>query len=299
MASGKKPKATAPVKTMQPHPDLEKFIGNVQGRWAEWAMQLKTDGVRCLFDPSYGEFYSRAETLYPNFDKYYHESMQLATWLMAKTGQTVHLDGEMAGHNFTRIMNVLFKKDDNIDLTGIEYHVFDFTVEGYTFMERDALLKEAFANLDLKLLKPVMTQEMPEFKTFEEAEAFIRELEAQGEEGCVFKRKDSLYLRGSKKITEWVKGVLDETIDLIVLGLKEGTGKLTGCVGKFVCPLPEEFSDYAVDVAPGRATHDELRLWWDERDEFLGTMIEVFYKAPTKNNKNLRHPRFVRVREDK
>ena len=294
----KKPTATAPLKTMQPHPDLERFIKAVQGRWAEWTMQLKKDGVRCLFDPQHREFYSRANTLYPNFAKYEVESLMLAEWLSSELDQEVHLDGEMAGGTFTKIMNVLFKKDDNIDLTGIRYYVFDFTAEGYYFADRDVILKEAFAELDLKYLKPVETKDMPEFKSFEEVEKFIRELEVQGEEGCVFKRDHSLYLHGSKKITEWVKGVLDESIDLPVVDVLEGAGKLAGCVGKFVCPLPDEFGDEFVHVAPGRATHAELKLWWENPEERPG-LIEVFYKQATKNNMNLRHPRFVRVREDK
>lgn len=290
--------ATSPKKTMQPHPDLEKFIKNVQGRWAEWVYQIKHDGVRCLYDPIHSEFYSRAAKVYPNFGLFKRECDILAEWLSYRVGYTVHLDGEMAGPNFTRIMNVLFKKDDNINLTGILYHVFDFTAVDMTFTERDELLTQAFTDLEFELLRPVFTFPMKEFTDFDQIERFIRDLEAMGLEGCVFKRKDSLYLHGSKKITEWVKGVLDETIDLPVVDVIEGEGKLKGCVGKFVCPLPDEFGDEFVKVAPGRATHAELKLWWENPEE-RPSMIEVFYKQATKDNANLRHPRFVRVREDK
>lgn len=289
----KQPLATSPVRTMQPHPDLEKFFSKYKTRFNEFIYQIKYDGVRCLFDAENLEFYSRAHKLYPNFGKFVDECVTLVNELGALVGQPIHLDGEVAGPTFTNIMENLFAKSD-VDLTGIHYYVFDFTAEGWEFRHRDGLLKQVFASHNFTTIKPVFTHSCPKFQSLNEMESFIRRLEEEGYEGCVFKRYHGDYLFGSKRQGEWVKGILDETLDLPCFATVEGTGKLKGCVGKFLCDLP---NGEVVAVAPGRATHAQLKMWWEE--QYVPPMIETYFKGWTKDGKSLRHPRFIRTREDK
>lgn len=286
--------ATAPIQTQQPHPDYERFV--TTARFRDFVWQIKHDGVRTLFDPAHREFYSRNGKVFPNFHTFQEEALLLHAEVSRRAGRSdFHLDGEVAGVNFPAVSKQLFRESD-VDMRGLEYHVFDVTIPGLTFMERNSLLAEALIHPDLTLIRAVPWLFCPEFTSVEELEAFVKTLNANGYEGCVFKRMDGQYLFGKKAANEWVKGVLDETLDLEVVGLEEGEGKLTGCVGKFICAL-EGAPDGVVKVAPGRATHTELREWWEDRDE-TPHMIEVLFKERTRDG-SLRHPRFKCRRDDK
>lgn len=286
--------AASPINTQQPHPDYERFVK--QANFKDFIWQIKHDGVRTLFDPEHLEFYSRSGKVFPNFPIFQEEASQLHKMVGLLAGRDdFHLDGEVAGEVFSSVMEQLFRESD-VDMSGLTYHVFDVTIPGLTFMERHALLAEAFVHLDLSLLKPVPWFFCPEFASVEELEAWVKALNDKGYEGAVFKRTEGHYLFGKKAANEWVKGVLDETLDLPVLRVEEGVGKLKGCVGVFVCAL-EGAPDGTVEVAPGRATHEQLRRWWENPDE-VPSMIEVLFKSRTKDG-SLRHPRFKRPREDK
>lgn len=286
--------AQAPIKTQQPHPDYERFVR--EGNFSEFIWQIKHDGVRTLFDPTHREFYSRSGKVFPNFHVFLEEAVALHHWLTIELGMgDFHLDGEVAGETFTSVMNQLFKETD-VDMSDLDYHVFDFTHPTLTFRERHRLLYTAFSDLQLELLKPVPYFPCPTFGSAEVLEEFVRGLMAQGHEGCVFKRYEGRYLFGKKWAGEWVKGVLDETLDLEVMALIPGEGKLTGCVGAFLCTL-EGAPGNQVEVAPGRATHAQLRQWWENPDE-APKLIEVLFKKRTKDG-SLRHPRFKRARDDK
>lgn len=286
--------AASPIKTQQPHPDYERFVN--EANFEDFIWQIKHDGVRTLFDPEHTEFYSRNAKVFPNFHVFKMEALRLHDEVCRLAGRRdFHLDGEVAGEVFSSVMGQLFRESD-VDMSGLTYHVFDATIPGMSFEDRHSLLAQAFTTVKPNLLRPVPWYFCPRFKSVEELEAWVKELNAKGFEGAVFKRLNGHYLFGKKRPGEWVKGVLDETLDLEVLRVEEGTGKLKGCVGVFVCAL-EGAPDGIVEVGPGRATHEELRFWWENPEE-VPSMIEVLFKSKTKDG-SLRHPRFKCPREDK
>jgi ATP-dependent DNA ligase len=286
--------AASPIKTQQPHPDYERFVK--QANFQDYIWQIKHDGVRTLFDPEHLQFYSRNAKVYPNFHIFQDEAVALHAAIARRVGSGMfHLDGEMSGEVFASVMEQLFRESD-VDMSGLLYHVFDFTCPGLTWIERHLLLVHAFQEVRPKLLRLVPAETCPHFDSVEDLEAFVKKLNDRGYEGCVFKRRDGHYLFGKKAANEWVKGVLDETLDLVVSHVVEGKGKLKGCVGAFVCALPGA-PNGVVEVAPGRATHDQLRHWWEKPEE-RPLMIEVLFKSKTKDG-SLRHPRFKRSRWDK
>lgn len=288
-----------PQQTMQPVPELERLFKLAPGHWDDWVWQIKHDGVRTLYDPDNKEFYSRNAKVYPNFGVFLLGVQKVHDYIsqvLISCGITTkfHLDGEVAGERFKAVMEQVFREEE-VDMTGLNYYLFDFTLHGMSFKDRHELLTQAVLHTGawLQGVYAVPYQPCPKFKDIEEAEVFIKSLIDNGNEGCVFKHLHSPYRHG-KKHPDWVKGILEETLDLPVLSVEEGKGKLKGCVGKFVCEMPDGTT---VDVAPGRAPHGLLKYWWENQHEIPG-LIEVMFKSKTDSG-SLRHPRFKRSREDK
>jgi hypothetical protein len=85
-----------------------------------------------------------------------------------------------------------------------------------------------------------------------------------------------------------------KTIDLVVTGYKDGNGKYLGLIGAIEASTIEGHV-----VASVGGMDDSTRIDLSDReDEFLGTVVEVAYQYVGAGGR-LRHPRFVRWRDDK
>lgn len=93
------------------------------------------------------------------------------------------------------------------------------------------------------------------------------------------------------------------TLDLMVHSFEEAHDKHDnpkGMVGRINVLLqePHESVPRIVGVGPGKLTHKERVEWWENRDEYIGGVIEVKHKDdPT--YADLREPTFQRLRKDK
>ena len=88
------------------------------------------------------------------------------------------------------------------------------------------------------------------------------------------------------------------TMDLPIIRIEEGSGKLTGTTGAIVV----DFKGNEVGVGTGLT--DEQRTWfWENRDDVVGALVEVKYKEISYDKKtgaeSLQFPVFVRLRTDK
>ena len=288
--STKQEKASSPIKTMQPHPDLDKLLDSPDFNPDEWVWERKYDGVRCLYDPSTQECYSRNGTLYKNFDFIKNPLNTLAKYLP----KGVVFDGEIHGLLFKDSAEQLFRKSD-INTDNLTYTVFDIVIFDKTHAERRELLLRAVDTVKTTVeslfigVRIIKTFTLPKPCTKQRLMDVIKFLvHREGFEGIVLKRKQSKYEQGSKSVKNWVKGLIAHTEDLTLTSVEEGKGKLAGCVGTFIC------GDYR--IAAGKATHEQLKHWWEHQED-LPKVIEVSYKST--NGKTLRHPRFVRARYDK
>lgn len=284
-------KASSPIKTMQPHPDLDKLLDSPDFNPDEWVWERKFDGVRCLYDPATQECYSRSGTLYKNFDFIKEQLNTLAMFLP----KGVVFDGEMHGMTFKDATEQLFRKSD-IDSSKLTYTIFDIVVPEYTLEERRKLLWSSVEEAVITL-GTVYFSQVQIVSSFTLPKPFTKKglldkirflIHMEGFEGIVLKRKRSKYEQGTKSVKNWVKGLIAHTEDLTLTSVEEGKGKLAGCVGTFIC------GDYR--IAAGKATHTQLKHWWEHQED-LPKVIEVSYKST--NGKTLRHPRFVRARYDK
>lgn len=282
-----KDKATKPVKTLQPHPDLDKLLDSPDFRPEEWVYERKFDGVRCLYDPNTDECYSRTGTVYKNFDFLKNVCKRIQKYIPFP----VVFDGEVCGTEFKDASEQLFREVD-VDTTKLTYQIFDIVVNDMPYNVRKDTLWMAMADAEILSTEPVycvVAFAMEAKHTPDKIRSFVKNVIAHSKwEGVVFKKLDSLYEQGKKSCKLWVKGLIHHTEDLLVTGVVEGKGKLSGCVGKFLCDM--------CIVAPGKATHEQLRHWWEHRED-LPKIIEVAFKSKT--GKALRHPRFVRARYDK
>lgn len=104
-------------------------------------------------------------------------------------------------------------------------------------------------------------------------------------EGFVFKESNLL---------GWSKWKPEHTLDLIIEGYTEGKGANLGLIGAICCKTIDGKSIATV----GGLTAKQRVDFSYEPDRYLGKVVEVRYTSVTKYGR-LRHPRFVRLRDDK
>lgn len=96
----------------------------------------------------------------------------------------------------------------------------------------------------------------------------------------------------ARRTHAWMKLKEERSVDVRVIGMKEGTGKYRGMCGALYV------NHNGKEVRVSGMTDAQRVEFWNDRNSIVGHMVEVEYQEVTKNG-SLRHPRFKRVREDK
>lgn len=118
---------------------------------------------------------------------------------------------------------------------------------------------------------------------------------SKGEEGLIIDLADASYIRA--KGTSMFKMKPEISGDFKVIDIVEGKGKDKGRLGAFII----EYRENTVNVGSGLtdAIREEV---WQNKDKYIGKLIEVVYFGETQDedgNFSLRLPRFKRFRHDK
>ena len=133
-------------------------------------------------------------------------------------------------------------------------------------------------------------------KSFEEAQEFYLEARKNGEEGCILKDGNAPY--EAKRVKHQIKMKAEETADLRIIGVEEGTGKNVGRLGAVLCE--DETGVLKVNVGSG-FTEKEREEFWNE--DLIGQIVEVKYnEIVTKKGSDevsMFLPIFVELRKDK
>jgi bifunctional non-homologous end joining protein LigD len=146
---------------------------------------------------------------------------------------------------------------------------------------------------------------------------FYKRTIENGGEGIMLKKLDSMYVEGTRS-SKWLKAKRVQTDDCVVLGLATGENKFADIFGALVVGQIVDGNMKVVARVSGMTdairnelnTHiralpfDNSGAFWkgEDKDVFHkiapGMVVEVEFMERTDSGK-MRHPRFVRVRDDK
>lgn len=166
--------------------------------------------------------------------------------------------------------------------------------EDMSYEKRLNFLKAQFAKgVDNSILRLASTMTV---NTMEEVyDVFAKEL-ASGEEGIILKNINAQWV--PKRSKDMIKFKAENTADLVIVGVTEGTGRLMGKLGAFLL----QSSDGLLEVSVGTGFSDEQREDYFSQN-YIGSIVEMTYneqiQAKGKKLVSLFLPVFQRIREDK
>lgn len=140
-------------------------------------------------------------------------------------------------------------------------------------------------------------QHVQRIETFPSSVRTYQVAVALGFEGVVCKVRDSKYV--NTRSTSWIKLKATDTVDAVITSFKAGTGNRSGEVGAIEVDLYD-----ANNVPTGISTTasgmtDAVRAdMLANPQNWLGTVVEIKHNGVMPSGK-VRHPRFVRRRDDK
>lgn len=241
----------------------------------------------------------------------------------------IMLDGEMmSDQGFDAVNGALNAKDDRT--AGLSFHVFDCL----SWEEFDAMgdVKVPYVSRRQRVnsivvyasgvgqARTIRQTPIEICKTLDEIQEAYARHRAAGQEGAMVKDPDGFYEK--KKSRSWLKIKNEDTEDLPVVGVYQGQagGKYAETLGGFIVDRngvevrvsgiedkvrEEVWSLWLQDAASLGESPDVTYSGWSlgltplpAGPALLGRLIEVEYHEATKDG-SLRHPRFVRFRDDK
>lgn len=302
-------------------PMLSKSIDRVDldtDKWEGFTAEPKHDGVRCLaiaHEDGTVKLYSRTGNEFTEHVP--HLVFELSAWMPA--GSVI--DGELAilqGHinlgvrrvpvtDFGSTMRVLGSLpergravQDELGKT-MTFIVYDLMMwDGFRYhdehqSDRRTMLKKRFPFGSKSLfLNPQFTDPSRFGELFDT-------LIDHGVEGIIVKNTRAPYVFDGRPNNTWYKVKAAVTMDMIVSGYTEGTGKYTGLIGTVEFSRMDEEGNL-VYVGRCSGMTDALRREISaNRDKFLGKVIEVKANelVGSKEYRSPRHPQFVAFRFDK
>lgn len=260
-------------------------------------VEPKLDGVRVLAfidqESNSVKFFSRSGKEFFTFE---HLKEPLLA-LPAFDGAKVVIDGEIVSGSFNKTVSEVRKKD--VQATDAVFHAFDilftkvFNADGKsgvggTYESRRKFLEGLinFAPSDfIKLIPRYIVNSHAEIQTL------YGKVRARGLEGLIVKDPKGLYHR--RRNHAWMKIKNEEDVDVEVIGYEEGTGKYVDQLGALII----DFNGVKVNVGSG-LSDSQRASFWEAKDELIGKLCTVEYHEITPDG-SLRHPRFIKWRDDK
>ena len=270
----------------------------VEGK--EFSITTKIDGSRIVAMKDNGQviFWTRQGQKYEGL-------VDLETELKNVSDDNFVLDGEIVAINtdkentYKNTMKLSRTKD--LEKHGLKMLVFDYMpIANFkaqrcpiAYHSRRAMLSALFDLNELKFFEklPILYKGTDTSKVTE----ILDEQVAKGEEGIMINIWDAPY--EFKRTNNLLKVKKFQDTEVEIIGFEEGTNKLAGTLGAFVC----KYKDNEVRVGSG-LTDEDRAYFWANRDKFLGKFITVKYFETSIDSKtgleSLRFPIYLRVRED-
>jgi DNA ligase-1 len=255
-------------------------------------IEPKLDGGRCLMVIVKGRYcaWSRNGNTFNNVG---HIAAEL------KNFDGYVLDGELVStvlgeEGWSRTMSAARRAEEGD--ASLSYVVFDLLAAkefdsrkcDRPLIQRQALLK---AKMPAKRCFTGIVSSFP-VKSPADVERFMKKFVKIGFEGAVLKDLDATY--SFRRSSSWLKAKPFSSLDLPVVGLEEGKGRLKGTLGKVLVKGPK---GTVSGVGTGFTDEERDRVWKLGR-KIIGKIAEVKFQNATKSG-SLRFPSFLRWRVDK
>lgn len=280
-------------------------------------VDIKLDGVRiiaiCDVHTNTVTLHTRNGRIKENFPQIQE---LLKTNLIPHLPYSIVVDGEMVSRTFNQLMSQL-NRQTNVDTSDAKFAIFDVLplsdfnagrCDDPQYKRDDACAAVAEAVNDdrvFHVVKTKMNLDTPE--GMKELDEFHIKVMKAGYEGTMVKDPNAPYV--TKRSNAWLKIKPWVTVDLKVVDMEFGEAgkKYENCLGRFICEGVDDATGLHIKVNPGEGTNGSLtdadRVdFWARRDEIIGKTIEIIGHEISKDEHgqhSIRHPRFVRFRDDK
>lgn len=318
------------IPCMLAQPMNEKTLKNIK---FPAISQLKADGMRCIafITSNNVRMFSRngTEIICEPLKNTLMTIGQIEENLLSDN-VTLMLDGELICYKDNKLLdrktsngicNKVLKgtaSENELDL--IQMQLWDIVkVDSNTFNpleERsyEKRLEDLYSILNKSIFSKLEVIPTEIVNSMEEALEHFQKMLSLGLEGTILKNQDAKWSNTRSK--DLVKLKEENTIDLLVVDIEEGSGDFEGGLGAIICETSDKklrvrvgtgfsFEDrgFANDLSNGKKVVKQIKSLEEVSKNYLGKIVEVKYnqliKSKGKDEMSLFLPRLVRVRNDK
>lgn len=278
-------------------------IGKLKMNENEWfSLSQKLNGVRGTYFE--GKLISRQGKEFSGLDHILEDIRQLIPhsddWILDGELIRKNVDHISDNENFRLTTGIINQEDGDKSL--IQLVIFDILPKS-EFLCGESKLRYRDRLEQLKLLKrTIRKQKLSSLRIVDilytgndmsMISQCLDRMIAEGKEGLMLNRNSKYFTRrhnGILKVKQFY------TVDLEIMDLEEGTGRLSGTLGAFVV----RYKDNYLRVGSGM-TDAQRKEFWDDGISLIGRVIEVKYKDESYDRRtglhSLQFPIFVQLRE--
>lgn len=263
--------------------------------------QRKYDGERMLIHFYRGQVWCTSRRFSKKTGRYMENQERLANMPKLDIGYTV-IDCECYSSTWSDIAGILHSLPERAlslqKTIPVKFACFDCLF----YDEKDLRSQPYYERLEylFKILSSIEYDDRFHFveqklvNNLDEAYDYRDQLIDKGYEGCVIKS----LMRGYYDKGASLKMKRFETVDCVVIDYQTGSGKYASTVGALILGYYEPTTESFVRISNVNCGTDAERDWW--RDNWLTAKYKVIeVKCQEITDKSLRHPVYVRLREDK
>ena len=295
--------------------------------------QLKADGMRCIafITSNNVRMFSRngTEIICEPLKNILMTIGQIEENLLSDN-VTLMLDGELICYKDNKLLDrktsngicnkVLKGTASENELNLIQMQLWDIVrVDSNTFnpledKSYEKRLEDLYSILNTNSCSKLEVIPTEVVNSMEEALEHFQKMLSQGLEGTILKNQDAKWSNTRSK--DLVKLKEENTIDLLVVDIEEGSGDFEGGLGAIICETSDKklrvrvgtgfsFEDrgFVNDLSNGKKVVKQIKSLEEVSKNYLGKIVEVKYnqiiKSKGKDEMSLFLPRLVCVRNDK